>query len=80
MSHPIAWVPAERARHASTDPVSRRGCREYPEGQRVTTLCGQTVEACEGELAWLWWTCPDCDDRARELVGAPPRPDVGQRS
>ncbi|WP_019855644.1 zinc finger protein [Actinopolyspora mortivallis] len=76
---PFTWVPAGGGRHVSED---RRpsGRTQFPEGQVVSTLCGQALEAREGELAWLWWTCPTCDTRAREIVGAPPRPDMGEQA
>ncbi len=72
MPHPFTWVPAERARHASTDPKQKG--RNYPTGTEVTTLCGQQVTADNSELAWFWPTCASCYAAARELAGieAPP--------
>ncbi|NHD18961.1 MULTISPECIES: zinc finger protein [unclassified Actinopolyspora] len=74
MSHPFTWVPGDHARHVSEDPVPPPGV-EFPPDLTVTALCGREVTSAAGEIAWLWPTCPDCDDRARELVGAPPRTD-----
>ncbi|ASU79847.1 hypothetical protein CDG81_18045 [Actinopolyspora erythraea] len=79
MSHPFTWVPAANERHASKDPVSQ-GRIQYAEGQSVTTLCGQMVEACDNELAWLWWTCPTCDDETRAIVGVPLRTETSELS
>ncbi|WP_084792131.1 zinc finger protein, partial [Actinopolyspora mortivallis] len=76
---PFTWVPADKGRHVSKDVVPA-GRVQFPEGQVVSTLCGRTVEACEGDVPWLWWTCPECDTRAREIVGAPPRSDVGRQA
>ena len=67
MPHPFHWVPAEGARHATCD-VRPCGCR-FPVGTRVTTLCGAQVVADDGDLAWLWGTCPACNAVARRLAG-----------
>ncbi|GAB2752235.1 hypothetical protein GCM10027174_29040 [Salinifilum aidingensis] len=47
--------------------------REFPPDTNVATLCGRVVVSAAGDLAWLWPTCADCDEQARELVGVPPR-------
>ncbi|PRW64235.1 zinc finger protein [Actinopolyspora mortivallis] len=75
MPHPFTWVPAAEQRHVSRDPVPPPGM-EFPDGVVVSTLCGREVTSATGELAWLWTTCPSCDDAAREIVGAPPRPEI----
>ncbi|NHD18118.1 MULTISPECIES: zinc finger protein [Actinopolyspora] len=72
MSHPFTWVPAAWQRHASRDPVPPPAA-EFPQGVLVSTLCGQELTSASGELAWLWGTCPECDDAAREIVGVPSR-------
>ncbi|MCI2421603.1 hypothetical protein MOQ72_29635 [Saccharopolyspora sp. K220] len=70
--YPFHWVPAGGARHASLDPHPDSAfC--YPSGIGVRTLCGQQVTADNSVLAWLWSTCPDCNDEARRLADAVPR-------
>ncbi|WP_017976326.1 zinc finger protein [Actinopolyspora halophila] len=79
MSHPFVWVPGGGARHASGDVVPPPGV-EFPEGVVVSTLCGVEVSAETGEVAWLWGTCRDCDERTRELVGLEPLAEVERRA
>ncbi|GAB2740193.1 hypothetical protein GCM10027174_12000 [Salinifilum aidingensis] len=76
MPHPFSWVPAQGARHATTDPRPPRSGRVHPPDVVVSTLCGEEVPAAAGEVAWLWETCPDCDERARALVGARSRAEI----
>ncbi|WP_461155600.1 zinc finger protein [Saccharopolyspora tripterygii] len=66
--HPFHWAPAAGRRHASVDPYPP-GCSIYPDGVEITTLCGETVTSARGELAWLWETCPGCDQAVRKLLG-----------
>lgn len=66
--HPFHWVPAGGARHASTDAKETVG--NYPTGTVVKTLCGDDVTADNGQLAWLWPTCPACNAEAHRLAGA----------
>lgn len=67
MPHPFTWVPAQRARHASTDPTPSG--HNYPTGTEVTSLCGLHVRADNSEVAWFWATCRDCHVKAHELAG-----------
>lgn len=69
--HSFHWVPAACQRHASVD-EHPPGASLYPDGITVTTLCGRLVQAENGEVAWLWDTCPDCCAAARILAGLPP--------
>ncbi|MDR7301001.1 zinc finger protein [Haloactinomyces albus] len=67
MPHPFTWVPADQARHASTD--STPNGHGYPTGTEVMTLCEQQLTADNSENAWFWGTCPDCNVAAHELTG-----------
>jgi zinc finger protein len=64
--YPFHWVPADGLRHASLD-ERPCGCR-YPTGTEVSTLCRREVVADDGELAWLWETCADCNAEAHRLA------------
>ena len=68
MPHPFRWVPADRQRHASGD---RRPALGYPTGTVVKTLCGHQLVADNGPGAWLWETCPECNEKAHGLAGVP---------
>lgn len=67
--YPFSWVPANEARHASSD---KRPTGGWPDGTELTALCGRKIQAASGELAWLWPTCAECDAAARILAGLPP--------
>lgn len=79
MPHPFSWVPAQGARHATTDPRPPNCGRVYPPDVVVSALCGREVAAAVGAVAWLWETCPDCDEHARSLVGASSRAEIRGR-
>ncbi|WP_433868789.1 zinc finger protein [Saccharopolyspora sp. CA-218241] len=66
--HPFHWVPADGERHATT---AGRPLGGYSDGTVLETLCGRELRAVSGELAWLWFTCPDCDHEAHRMAGAP---------
>ncbi|MEV0697236.1 zinc finger protein [Saccharopolyspora sp. NPDC050389] len=66
--HPFSWVPAAGQRHASTE---SRPPGRFPTGMAVTVLCGEHLRADNSELAWLWSTCPLCNEKAHLLAGIP---------
>lgn len=68
MPHPVAWVPAEQVRHASTAAKSKGS--DYPTGTEVKTLCGLNVIAVNSDVAWLWPTCANCYTAAREKTNS----------
>ncbi|MHA6802919.1 zinc finger protein [Salinifilum ghardaiensis] len=76
MPHPFSWVPGQGARHATTDPRPPHSGLVYPPDVPVSALCGRAVTTAGGVTAWLWETCPECDERARALVGAPSRAEI----
>lgn len=67
--HSFTWVPAAQQRHASPDSLPQ-GAHAYPDSTEITTLCGKTLTATAGELAWLWLTCPDCNTEARTIANS----------
>ncbi|GAB3673596.1 MULTISPECIES: zinc finger protein [Saccharopolyspora] len=72
--HPFHWVPAGGQRHASTD-AHPNGGHLYPDGTAVTTLCGDsTLQADNGDHAWLWSECETCRAHTYDLAGTPPPP------
>lgn len=50
-------------------PIRARRGHHHPTGTEVTTLCGRQLAADNGELAWLWGTCPDCYTSACRAAG-----------
>ncbi|WP_223840000.1 zinc finger protein [Saccharopolyspora pogona] len=66
--HPFSWLPADGARHATTD---ERPAGGWPDGTEITALCRQQVRAKNSVEAWLWETCPGCNAEAHRLAGIP---------
>lgn len=62
------WQPAEQLRHAIAGPLP--GGRQHGEGEQLVTLCDRSViSAASTELNWLWPTCEECMEVAKERVG-----------
>ena len=67
MPHPFRWQPGEGQRHATLCARPRGG---FPPETRIKTLCGETVTVDNSDLAWLWTTCPECNQVARDLANS----------
>ncbi|GAA2774214.1 zinc finger protein [Saccharopolyspora taberi] len=72
MTHPFRWAPAANERHASRDTAPAGGL--YPNGECVETLCGRELSVDNSDIAWLWPTCPDCNQVAHRIAGCPMPP------
>ncbi|MDA3631075.1 zinc finger protein [Saccharopolyspora oryzae] len=61
------WQPAGQHCHAIDGTVPSG---QHREGEPITTLCGQQIDAAEPTaLNWLWPTCGDCLRAAGRMPG-----------
>ena len=70
--HPFRWIPADGERHASRD----KKPHGWPDGTVVNALCGRSVRADNRDVAWLWETCPACNQAAHNMLDIAWRPTV----
>lgn len=67
MPHPFRWQPGDGQRHATLQTRPRGG---FAENARIAALCGVETTVDDSELAWLWSTCPECDQAAHDIAAS----------